>query len=546
MTHERLTVLGAVLVVLISGRAGALSMVAGLTALRTCRSSRAAISTAVALHQQKAHRCHGRGTASTLGSRSSAKSRAGALVWTLPMASRAMSLVPEGSRRDRDEASREGESHSGSRQPSGPNGAAAAGTTLARLAPAEEPWLTEGGARLRAGELVAFPTETVYGLGANALSEEAVLKIFQAKQRPLTDPLIVHVPDTASALAVVDFEGEGGGGAKARRLLDLLGEKLWPGPLTLIVKAAEVVPACVTAGTGFVGVRCPAHPTTRQLLSLAGVPVAAPSANRFGHVSPTQAAHVLEDLGGSDILILDGDASGACGVGIESTVAKIDAANDRILILRMGGTTQERIREALKEGGEEFSGTSVHAGSVAGGKAEAKAVVEEEEEGNGSSIHEPAEDEGQAPGSVIPPVIVSDIYCTFSRDTGQLLRHYSPDLEVIRVLGVTPGSTASGRIVGTGDVVDLLDMARTSVVVDFAGQLKGLQPSAMAYSDLSVEGSADEAAEGLFRALRWAERQPSAHRLLIAGLPSTSSGDLAAAVNDRIFRSASGKTISAE
>lgn len=109
----------------------------------------------------------------------------------------------------------------------------------------------------------------------------------------------------------------------------------------------------------------------------------------------------MEDLGCSDILILDGDASGACGVGIESTVAKIDAANDRILILRMGGTTQERIREALKEGGEEFSGISVHAGSVAGGKAEAKGAAEEEEGRHGSSMNEPAEDEGQAPGSVI-------------------------------------------------------------------------------------------------------------------------------------------------
>eukprot|EP00903_Cladosiphon_okamuranus_P008573 g8224.t1 len=399
------------------------------------------------------------------------------------------------------------------------------GSTLARVKPAEEPWLTEAAARLRAGKLVAFPTETVYGLGANALSEEAVLKIFQAKQRPLTDPLIVHVPDTDSALAVVDFEVQGGGGEKARRLLQLLGEKLWPGPLTLILKAAQSVPACVTAGTGFVGVRCPAHPVTRQLLSLAGVPVAAPSANRFGHVSPTQAVHVMEDLGSSDILVLDGDASGACGVGIESTVAKIDVENDRILILRMGGATQERIRQALREGGEEFSGMGVHAGSVAGGKTEAKEETDQEGGGSASSRNVPSETEGQAPG--------------------QLLRHYSPDLEVFRVLGATSGST-SGRMVGGGELMDLVDMARTSVVIDFSGQLKRLEASALAYCDLSVEGNTDEAAEGLFRALRWAETQPSAQRLLIAGLPSSSSGDLAAAVNDRIYRSASGKTISAE
>eukprot|EP00904_Undaria_pinnatifida_P012700 jgi/Undpi1/8560/HiC_scaffold_25.g11025.m1 len=413
--------------------------------------------------------------------------------------------------------------------------------TLARLVPFSEPWLTEAGHRLRAGKLVAFPTETVYGLGANALSKEAVLRIFKAKQRPLTDPLIVHVPDTASALAVVDFEGEGGGGDKARRLMALLGEKLWPGPLTLILKAAAGVPDCITAGTGFVGVRCPAHPATRQLLSLAGVPVAAPSANRFGHVSPTQAVHVMKDLGESDILVLDGDKSGACGVGIESTVAKIDIANDRILILRMGGVTQDRLREALVDGGEDFSGMSVHAGSVAGGKAEVETRVATEgaRAGGGALLKgndEPAEAEGQAPA--LPGIAL----CVIS---GQLLRHYSPDLEVLRVVGATKDST-TGRLGCTGERANLLDMARTSVVVDYAGQLLGLKSAALAYSDLSVKGDPEEAAEGLFRALRWAEGQPEAERLLIAGLPRTSSGDLSAAVNDRIYRSASGKTISAE
>lgn len=107
----------------------------------------------------------------------------------------------------------------------------------------------------------------------------------------------------------------------------------------------------------------------------------------------------MEDLGGSDILVLDGDTSGACGVGIESTVAKIDAANDRILILRMGGVTQDRIRDALKEGGEEFSGISVYAGSVAGGKTEAKGEEEREREARASVKDEPAKDEGQAPGA---------------------------------------------------------------------------------------------------------------------------------------------------
>lgn len=119
--------------------------------------------------------------------------------------------------------------------------------------------------------------------------------------------------------------------------------------------------------------------------------------------SPTQAVHVMEDLGSSDILVLDGDASGACGVGIESTVAKIDVENDRILILRMGGATQERIRQVLREGGEEFSGTSVHAGSVAGGKTEAKAETEQDGRESASSPSGPSEAEGQAPGEALCP-----------------------------------------------------------------------------------------------------------------------------------------------
>ncbi|CAM9307161.1 unnamed protein product [Ectocarpus sp. 12 AP-2014] len=536
MTRDHRKTVGAVLVVLVWGRTGALSMLVSLAARSVWPSSSRAAVPRVAGNQQS-HRCSARVVAWAPGSQYHVTWRRERPGCPMSTTSRVVPSASEDLEQSRDSTANA--SCEDGVTPAAERATTAATAVLGRVVPAEEPWLTEAGARLRSGKLVAFPTETVYGLGANALSEDAVLKIFEAKQRPLTDPLIVHVPDTAGALAVVDFEVEGSGGQKARRLLDLLGEKLWPGPLTLIAKADKKLPPCITAGTGFVGVRCPAHPVTRQLLSIAGVPVAAPSANRFGHVSPTQAVHVMEDLGGSDILVLDGDTSGACGVGIESTVAKIDAANDRILILRMGGVTQDRIRDALKEGGEEFSGISVYAGSVAGGQTDAKGEEEREREAQASLEDEPAKDEGQAPGFVRLQCAISDAI------TGQLLRHYSPDLEVFRVLGATPGST-SGRMVGGGEHADLASMARTSVVIDFAGQLKGLQASAVAYSDLSSEGSADEAAKGLFRALRWAERQPSAQRLLIAGLPSASNGDMAAAVNDRIYRSASGKTISVE
>jgi tRNA threonylcarbamoyl adenosine modification protein (Sua5/YciO/YrdC/YwlC family) len=143
--------------------------------------------------------------------------------------------------------------------------------------------LRTAGEMLRAGKLVAFPTETVYGLGANALDEEAVLDIFRVKGRPLTDPLIVHIPTPDAAAALFETDDE------TAAVVAILAAAFWPGPLTLVARAASSLPLCVSAGTGFVGVRCPDHAVARALLAEAAVPVAAPSANRFGHVSPTSA-----------------------------------------------------------------------------------------------------------------------------------------------------------------------------------------------------------------------------------------------------------------
>ena len=141
--------------------------------------------------------------------------------------------------------------------------------------------ITRAARLLRDGAVVAFPTETVYGLGANAYNENAVRRIFEAKGRPLTDPLIVHVPDTAAALSCVALDASGSA------VFDSLGKLFWPGGLTLVCPAAKAIPDLITAGTRWVGVRCPSHPLALKLLQLAGVPVAAPSANKFGHVSPT-------------------------------------------------------------------------------------------------------------------------------------------------------------------------------------------------------------------------------------------------------------------
>ncbi len=168
--------------------------------------------------------------------------------------------------------------------------------------------IARAGAMLREGKLVAFPTETVYGLGANALDAAAVAGIFAAKGRPATNPLIVHVADLDQIpLVAADFPP----------LAKLLAEKYFPGPLTLILPKTAAVPDAVTAGGPSVGVRMPAHPVALALIRAAGVPVAAPSANRFTEISPTTAAHVLKSLGGRISAIVDG---GPTSVGIESTV----------------------------------------------------------------------------------------------------------------------------------------------------------------------------------------------------------------------------------
>ena len=182
---------------------------------------------------------------------------------------------------------------------------------------------------LRAGGLVALPTETVYGLGANALDAEAVGRIFQAKQRPAWDPVIVHIAEMAALGEVTEDVPE-----TARRLM----KAFWPGPLTLLLPRSERVPGVVMAGRPLVGVRMPAHPVALEVIRRAGVPVAAPSANLFGHTSPTTAAHVLADLDGRIDAIVD---AGATAHGVESTV--LDPNANPMIIYRPGAVTEEQI-----------------------------------------------------------------------------------------------------------------------------------------------------------------------------------------------------------
>jgi L-threonylcarbamoyladenylate synthase len=188
---------------------------------------------------------------------------------------------------------------------------------------------------LRAGELVAFPTETVYGLGADATRETAVQRIFAAKERPYSDPLIVHLAESAQLAEV------------ARQIppeATRLAERFWPGPLTLVLPRSARIPALVAAGGQTVGVRVPSHPVAQALLRAVGLPIAAPSANRFMHTSPTTAAHVLADLDGRIACLLDG---GPTSVGLESTVVDLTTRPPRLL--RPGGVTLEALRAILPD-----------------------------------------------------------------------------------------------------------------------------------------------------------------------------------------------------
>lgn len=200
------------------------------------------------------------------------------------------------------------------------------------LAPSPD-GLAQAADLLRRDSLVAFPTETVYGLGGDARSDLAVARIFEAKGRPRFNPLIVHLPDLAAARALADFD------ARAQALA----AAFWPGPLTLVLplRAGSGLSDLVTAGLPTVALRIPAHPVAQALLRIFSGPLAAPSANPSGRVSPTRAAHVLEGLGGRIAAVIDG---GACAVGVESTIIGLDGP---ATLLRPGGVPTESLEAAL-------------------------------------------------------------------------------------------------------------------------------------------------------------------------------------------------------
>lgn len=335
--------------------------------------------------------------------------------------------------------------------------------------PASQRAIARAAEILKAGGTVAFPTETVYGLGANALNAEAVAKIFEAKQRPAWDPLIVHIADAAmvSDLALQVPEN-------ARRLM----EAFWPGPLTLLLPRNPCVPDIVTAGLPRVGLRMPAHPAAHALLVAAGIPVAAPSANRFGRTSPTRADHVAQDLDGRIDAILD---AGETTHGVESTVVAINDSG--VDIYRPGVITLEQIRSSCT------GAVSLHSPGVA--------------------------EESQTVGAESP---------------GLSLRHYAPRARLVLIEG--EGEAQRKEFAETarqceeqGDLVGLMlpDAFQTAVI--------GRQARVFRWGKWADQ---QELAHRLFAGLRWLD----ADGATVIVCPVPSGKGIAVAIRDRLRKAA--------
>jgi L-threonylcarbamoyladenylate synthase len=359
------------------------------------------------------------------------------------------------------------------------------------------------------------------------LDEAAIAKVFQAKRRPLTDPLIIHVNHASEAMSLWDVNTNND---NLERALRALTSKFWPGPLTLVAKANRtVVPDVVMAHTGYVACRSPSHALARQLLTCARVPIAAPSANRFGHVSPTRPTHVMDDLSSEDVWIIDpnldttstnnnnSNNNACCDVGVESTVAKVTWEDNvgKVIVLRHGAVSEQDIRQCLEEAAMKFEVTSMVRSTL---------------------DHVP---------NVAP---------------GQTIRHYSPDVlsymissSRTHMMDANNNNNDSSNNNASSWSEQEMEWLQQAVVIDFGGRLKTAEPHALAYRDLSSLGNSDEAAARVFDTLRWAENVVGAHRVYFPELetaPSSSKQQqhdnttnddaLILAVKDRLTRAASG------
>ncbi|TNJ29997.1 SUA5 protein [Giardia muris] len=386
---------------------------------------------------------------------------------------------------------------------------------------------------IKSGDLVALPTETVYGLGANAFDGAACAKIFALKGRPPTDPLIVHVHTRKDVYSVADV-----GTGRLHQAVDALINAFWPGPLTLVLPASKDVPEVVTAGRGTVGVRMPRHPVASSLIAETGTPIAAPSANRFGSISPTTAESVALEFEGSDLLILDG---GCCSIGLESTIVQLSPMSGTIL--RYGRISSEEISAVLTTSG--LIGYTLTALKV----------------------------------SASPAAKDTEVTCP-----GQFLRHYSPDRPtylLCRVIPDLPGATqvltsefneTAVTVVDCNtdnveftqqEYLELLRGAgfRENIFVDFLQAYKTVDEEEVfwSYGDgskiekkTSSKGTTEvstytsqNVAQGLYQTLRTADATSGMIVVIPPkmGFEASAVRGLDAAILDRCFRAASGKII---
>ena len=386
----------------------------------------------------------------------------------------------------------------------------------AKYISASEQSLKEAGERLRSGHLVSFPTETVYGLGCHAIDPVAVSRVFEAKERPFTDPLIVHVNEAQAALKLWSASSTGNNSTTSnleQKALIALADEFWPGPLTIVARASPEIPSIIMANTGFVACRSPSHPIARALIGASGVPIAAPSANKFGHVSPTRAAHVMDDLAMEDVWIVDPDLDKdsksdekqelVCDVGVESTVAKVEMISEtmgRVTILRHGAVSSSEIAACLD-----------------GANLSASFEVKEKMQATGENV------------SHVAP--------------GQTIRHYSPNVQSF-MISHSKYTTDESNVWGEDEVKCL----QSAVVIDFAGRLRSLKDKALAYRDLSSNGDPNVAAANVFDALRWSENIEGAQRvyfpeILVEEENVCKEDALLLAVKDRLTRAASGVVV---
>ncbi len=327
-------------------------------------------------------------------------------------------------------------------------------------------------ALLRQGELVVFPTETVYGLGADALQPAVLEKIFVAKGRPFSDPLIVHIAELAELETLTSSIPE---------MLWQLARTFWPGPLTLILPRGPQVPQIVTAGMATVAVRMPSHAVARALIRALGSPIAAPSANRFMHVSPTTAQHVLADLNGRVPLILDG---GPCTVGVESTI--LDLSTEVPTILRPGGISLEALQ------------------------------------------------------AVLPTVRVPDRHTTSSEEQaqkapGQLSMHYAPTIPLV----LFDGSEEAMRTAMLAEMQQRMAHGERVGILVADTDLPTFQESAVLVYTLGDAANPAQVAAGLFASLRALEEA----NVQVILCRSFAAHDLGLAIRDRLGRAAGGRVI---